>query len=211
MSQLLTCLQGRSARCSCSLTNGSLASRSPIRSSTLASFCRAYGGECSLSKLVKGHSEEYAGRWYRTAHSTRRRITSTLHRSSRSSRTADPTTSRLTSRGWTPTTASTTTGSYPGTFKYILHVPKLQPSFDAKPCQIWLDPSEKATTGQITHYSAVPFVDPHVAGSVVGPAPNVSVTTTAIRQLIIIGEVITGSGCRTEVTWSQDLSVRLCV
>jgi hypothetical protein len=71
--------------------------------------------------------------------------------------------------------------------------------------QVWLDPSHLPTKGQITHYSAAPFVTAQVTGSIVGPAPNVSVTTTASRRLAITGNIITGSGVRKQVEWVQSL------
>lgn len=74
--------------------------------------------------------------------------------------------------------------------------------------QVFLDASDKPTTGRITSYSAVPYVDPQVEGHVEGPSPNVTVRTTAARTLDIEAEITTGSGKRTLVSWHQDMKVR---
>jgi hypothetical protein len=74
--------------------------------------------------------------------------------------------------------------------------------------QVFLDASPEPTRGQILSYSTTPFVEPSVSGTVVGPAPNVTVTTTAHRKLIIEAELVNGKNEKHRVSWAQDLQVR---
>jgi hypothetical protein len=56
-------------------------------------------------------------------------------------------------------------------------------------------------------YEAPPFVSPSVVGSVIGPAPNVSVSTAANRMIHIEGHLETGSGKKSTNVWHQRLRV----
>ncbi|EJD44049.1 hypothetical protein AURDEDRAFT_88240 [Auricularia subglabra TFB-10046 SS5] len=73
--------------------------------------------------------------------------------------------------------------------------------------QVLLDSSSKPTTGRITKYAADPYPVSKVTGSVAENG-DVNVTVSASRSLTIEAEIIAGSGKRTLVHWSQDLSFK---
>lgn len=70
--------------------------------------------------------------------------------------------------------------------------------------QVITDASSKPTTGNITSYSADPFAQTSVTGSV-GDNGDVNVTITATRKIQIEASILSGSGKSTHVVWSQDL------
>lgn len=70
-----------------------------------------------------------------------------------------------------------------------------------------LDSSSKPTKGKITKYKADPYPVAKVTGNVAENG-DVNVTVSASRSLTIEAEIIAGSGKRTLVHWSQDLSFR---
>ncbi|KAF8581084.1 hypothetical protein K439DRAFT_257490 [Ramaria rubella] len=72
--------------------------------------------------------------------------------------------------------------------------------------QLVLDDSQEATKGEIIIHDAPAFVIPSVVGTVAGPAPNVSVTSTTKRTIYIEGRLETGSGKISTVVWHQQLN-----
>ena len=70
--------------------------------------------------------------------------------------------------------------------------------------QVITGPSTRPTTGKITSYSAEPFVRSTDALSTV--EGGVEIITKATRRLRIESEVISGSGSKKRVVWSQDLA-----
>lgn len=70
--------------------------------------------------------------------------------------------------------------------------------------QVFLDSSSKPTTGKITNYNADPYPVSKVTGSVADNG-DVNVTVSATRSLTIEAEIVSGSGKKTLVHWSQNL------
>ncbi|GJE90903.1 peptide N-acetyl-beta-D-glucosaminyl asparaginase amidase A-domain-containing protein [Phanerochaete sordida] len=68
-----------------------------------------------------------------------------------------------------------------------------------------LDPSNKATTGAMTVYSAPLYASTSTTGKINGPG-DVDFTVRASRNIHIEAEVVTGSGKSTYVVWTQSLS-----
>jgi len=66
------------------------------------------------------------------------------------------------------------------------------------------DRSSKRTTGKMTAYDVSPFATFSSAGSV--GKNEVDITVTATRRVYIEAEIVTGSGRKVDVVWSQDLS-----
>ncbi|KZV93378.1 hypothetical protein EXIGLDRAFT_717351 [Exidia glandulosa HHB12029] len=71
--------------------------------------------------------------------------------------------------------------------------------------QVFVDSTSKPTTGKITKYSASPYPISQVTGSVAENG-DVNVTVSATRSLTIEAEIVAGSGKKTLVHWSQNLS-----
>lgn len=71
--------------------------------------------------------------------------------------------------------------------------------------QVVLDPSDKTTTGAMTVHSAPLYASTTTTGKV-DAAGDVDFTVKASRNIYIESEVVTGSGMRTHVVWSQTLS-----
>jgi len=71
--------------------------------------------------------------------------------------------------------------------------------------QVITDPSGKQTKGKITSYTASPFGQSSASAST-APNGDLNITVTASRTLRIASEIISGSGKKTEVVWSQALS-----
>lgn len=71
--------------------------------------------------------------------------------------------------------------------------------------QIVTDPkSTKRTTGRITKYEVQPFAQTTTTGSAANSA--VSATVSAARNVHIEADIVSGSGEKTHVVWSQSLS-----
>ncbi|KAF8894618.1 peptide N-acetyl-beta-D-glucosaminyl asparaginase amidase A-domain-containing protein [Infundibulicybe gibba] len=70
--------------------------------------------------------------------------------------------------------------------------------------QVITDPSEKATTGEITLYSAPAFAQSTTKGSS-GGVGEIDFTVQATRSIHIESNIISGSGHRTHVVWKQNL------
>ena len=70
--------------------------------------------------------------------------------------------------------------------------------------QVMLDSSNKPTTGKITLLEAPPFAVTRTTG-VIGDN-DTNFTVTATRNIHIEAEVISGSGKRTHVVWTQNLA-----
>jgi len=70
--------------------------------------------------------------------------------------------------------------------------------------QVITDSSSKRTTGKITSYSAQPFAETSIMGSV-GDNGDVNITVTASRKIQISANILSGSGKATKATWSQNL------
>ncbi|KAH8106837.1 peptide N-acetyl-beta-D-glucosaminyl asparaginase amidase A-domain-containing protein [Cristinia sonorae] len=69
--------------------------------------------------------------------------------------------------------------------------------------QVVLDRSNKPTTGKITVLDAPPFAVTKTTGSVGGN--DVNFTVTATRRIHIEADIVSGSGRRNHVVWSQNL------
>ncbi|TCD66018.1 hypothetical protein EIP91_001918 [Steccherinum ochraceum] len=69
--------------------------------------------------------------------------------------------------------------------------------------QVVLDPSNKPTTGKITVLDAPPFAVTNTTGVVAGN--DVNFTVTATRNIHIEADIVSGSGKRNHVVWSQNL------
>lgn len=69
--------------------------------------------------------------------------------------------------------------------------------------QVVTGSSSNPTTGKITSYSAEPFTQSTSSLSAI--EGGVEITTKASRKLRIESEVISGSGSKNRVVWSQDL------
>ncbi|KAJ7940635.1 peptide N-acetyl-beta-D-glucosaminyl asparaginase amidase A-domain-containing protein [Mycena leptocephala] len=70
--------------------------------------------------------------------------------------------------------------------------------------QVVTDSSSKRTTGKVTSYSAEPFAQTSITGSV-GDNGDVNITITASRKIQISASILSGSGKATHATWSQEL------
>ena len=71
--------------------------------------------------------------------------------------------------------------------------------------QVVLDSSEKATTGSMTVHSAPLYASTTTTGQTNGPG-DIDFTLKASRNIHIESDIITGSGTKTYVVWSQSLS-----
>ncbi|EKM55501.1 uncharacterized protein PHACADRAFT_256164, partial [Phanerochaete carnosa HHB-10118-sp] len=71
--------------------------------------------------------------------------------------------------------------------------------------QVVLDPSDKATTGAMTVHSAPLYASTTTTGKV-DAVGDVDFTVRASHNIHIESDVVTGSGMRTHVVWSQTLS-----
>ncbi|KAJ7632622.1 peptide N-acetyl-beta-D-glucosaminyl asparaginase amidase A-domain-containing protein [Roridomyces roridus] len=69
--------------------------------------------------------------------------------------------------------------------------------------QVVTDPSGKPTTGRIISHNADPFAVASTTGS--SDATSVNITVTASRKISITSEIISGSGKKNEVVFTQDL------
>jgi hypothetical protein len=69
--------------------------------------------------------------------------------------------------------------------------------------QVITDSSSKPTTGQITSYTADPYAESSISGTV-GDG-DVNITVSATRKIHIEANILSGSGQLTHVIWSQDL------
>jgi len=69
--------------------------------------------------------------------------------------------------------------------------------------QVFVDPSGKPTTGNMTFYSAYPYATTSTVGSVGGG--DVNVTVSAKRKIHIESTIVSGSGEVNNVVWDQDL------
>lgn len=69
--------------------------------------------------------------------------------------------------------------------------------------QVVLDPSNKPTTGKITVLNAPPFAVTNTTGVVGGN--DVNFTVSATRNIHIEADIVSGSGKKTHVVWSQSL------
>ena len=70
--------------------------------------------------------------------------------------------------------------------------------------QVVLDSSQKATTGKITLHSAPMFASTSTLGT--STSAGVNFTVKASRNIHIESDVITGSGKKTHVVWTQNLN-----
>ncbi|TFY80830.1 hypothetical protein EWM64_g3177 [Hericium alpestre] len=70
--------------------------------------------------------------------------------------------------------------------------------------QVQLDSSSEPTTGNITLYEAFDFANTTTAGSV-GTNGDVNVTVGAKRSIRIESDIVSGSGKKTQVVFTQDL------
>jgi hypothetical protein len=70
--------------------------------------------------------------------------------------------------------------------------------------QVVTDSTSKRTTGKVTSYSAEPFAQTSVTGSV-GDNGDVNITVIASRKIQISASILSGSGKATHATWSQEL------
>jgi hypothetical protein len=71
--------------------------------------------------------------------------------------------------------------------------------------QVITDSSEEPTTGKMTVYNAPPFAKSTNTGNIDTPG-KVSITVKATRKIHIEADITSGSGKKSHVTWSQDLS-----
>lgn len=83
----------------------------------------------------------------------------------------------------------------------------LQNWFLSGALQVFVDRSSKPTIGKITQYSADPFSATTTVGNV-GDNGDVNVTVTASRKIHIESTIISGSGKKNRVVWSQDLQYK---
>jgi len=70
--------------------------------------------------------------------------------------------------------------------------------------QVFVDPTDIPTKGQILQYNAQPFPVTTTTGSV-GANGDVNVTVSSTRQITIKSIIVPGSGPSTTVVWQQDL------
>ncbi|KAJ6596897.1 peptide N-acetyl-beta-D-glucosaminyl asparaginase amidase A-domain-containing protein [Mycena vulgaris] len=80
----------------------------------------------------------------------------------------------------------------------------LQNWFVSGNLQVVTDSSSKRTTGKMTSYSAEPFAQSTITGSV-GDNGDVNITVSATRKIHISSEIRSGSGHVNSVVWSQNL------
>ncbi|TDL27476.1 hypothetical protein BD410DRAFT_782559 [Rickenella mellea] len=71
--------------------------------------------------------------------------------------------------------------------------------------QVVTDSSSRPTTGSITKYDAQPFALTTTTGSA-GANGDLNITVDATRSIHIESEIVSGSGKRNKVVWSQQLS-----
>jgi hypothetical protein len=70
--------------------------------------------------------------------------------------------------------------------------------------QVVTDSSSEPTTGNITSYLAEPYASTNVTGTV-SENGDVIINVQASREISIEAEILSGSGVRTSVVWSQQL------
>lgn len=80
----------------------------------------------------------------------------------------------------------------------------LQNWFVSGNLQVFTDPSGRPTTGQILRVDSKPFADTKTDGSLADNG-DLRFTVTAKRSIHIESEIVSGSGKKSHVTWTQDL------
>lgn len=70
--------------------------------------------------------------------------------------------------------------------------------------QVITDKSDQPTTGKITAYNVEPYAHSTTTGSI--DNGEVNFTVSATRKVHIEADILSGSGKKSHVVWSQDLS-----